>query len=746
MSLNDKIKPTHLQRLAFVYIRQSSEAQVLNNRESTDRQYKLVDRAVALGWQKQQIKVVDEDLGHSASASSDERSGFVNTTAEVALGHVGLILSIEVSRVARSNADWYRLLDLCSVTDTLLADEDGLYHPGLFNDRLVLGLKGTMAEAELHVIRARLEGGVRNKASPGELRRALPVGFIWGEKDGEVLFHPDQAVTGAIRTVFEKFAEIGSARQVWLWFRSQALSFPLQASTLAEIQWGAPTYATIYHVLTNPVYAGAYIYGKTQQQRCLDKEGRLRKRARRLPPSQWHVLIRNHHEGFIDWETYEMNQARIAQNTRPHSHQSSGAVREGAALLQGIATCGRCGRRLRVFYGGRYSTPNYYCSSTIVDNRETYCMRAVGGIRIDAAVAQAFLEAAAPAGMEAALHAEQMLTAEHEAALAQWRLQVERARYDAERAQRRYQMCEPENRLVARTLEAEWEQRLTELSAAEAELARREQNQPRCLDDRQRELIRTLGADLSKVWNAPTTTHRDRKELLRTLLEEVKFSISKIESKADLTLRWRSGLISELSVDLQYRHQAPNRTDEDTVALVRRLAQHYNDDLIAGILNRQKRQTGQGLRFSANRVGNLRRSWKIPRYEPPTDPPEGQTVTVQKAAKILGTAPSTIHRWLNDGVIPGEQITPGAPWQIRITDELRARFVGETPAGYLHMLDAIKILGVSRQTIVQRIKRGELSAVHVCRGKRKGLYIKVTHDERDHSSLFDQIHEQENKI
>jgi DNA invertase Pin-like site-specific DNA recombinase/uncharacterized protein YndB with AHSA1/START domain len=744
MSHNDKIKPTHLQRLAFVYVRQSSEAQVLHNRESTDRQYKLVDRAIALGWQKQQIITIDEDLARSASGS-DERPGFGNITAEVALGHAGLILSIEVSRVARNSADWYRLLDLCGVTDTLLADEDGLYHPGLFNDRLVLGLKGTMAEAELHVIRARLEGGIRNKASRGELRRGLPVGFIWGEKDGEILFHPDQAITGAIRTTFEKFAEIGSVRQVWLWFRSQALSFPLQASTFTEIRWGTPTYATLYHVLTNPVYAGAYTYGKTQQDRCVDGDGRFRKRVRRLPPSQWHVLIRNHHEGFIDWETYEMNQARIAQNTRPRPHQSSGAVREGAALLQGIAICGRCGRRLRVYYRGRYSAPSYYCSSNIVDNRETYCMQEVGGVRIDAAVTQFFLEAVAPAGMEAALHAEQLLEAEHEAALAQWRLQVERARYDAERAQRRYQMCEPENRLVARTLESEWEQRLTELSAAEAELARREQNQPRRLNDQQRERIRTLGTDLSQVWYAPTTTDRDRKELLRTLLEEVKISVDKVENKANLTLRWRSGLISELSVDLRRCNQAPNRTDEDTVTLVRRLAQHYPDDLIAGILNRQKRQTSQGLRFTANRVGNLRRSWKIPRYEPPTNPPEGQIVNIQKAAEILGVAASTVHRWLCDGVIAGEQITPGAPWQIRITDELRARFVEETPAGYLPMLEATKILGVSRQTIMQRIKRGELPAVHVCRGKRKGLRIKVTHDERDHPSLFDQLHEQEHK-
>jgi len=346
VSDNEKIQPRHLQRRAYVYVRQSSAAQVACNRESTDRQYRLLDRAVRLGWSKDQVSVLDEDLAQSGSGT-EERRGFDRMTAEVALGHIGLILSIEVSRVARNNADWYRLLDLCGVTDTLIGDEEGLYHPGLFNDRLLLGLKGTMAEAELHVIRARLDGGIRNKAKRGELRRGLPVGLVWGEADGEVLFHPDQAVTGAIRTVFEKFTELGSARQVWLWFRSEGLSFPLQSNGTAEIRWVTASYTAIHHVLTNPVYAGAYVYGKTRQERYVDQAGRVRKRTRHLPRSEWAVLIPGHHDGFIAWETYEMNQARIARNTRPGPHQAGGAVREGSALLQGLATCGRCGRRLR---------------------------------------------------------------------------------------------------------------------------------------------------------------------------------------------------------------------------------------------------------------------------------------------------------------------------------------------------------------------------------------------------------------
>jgi DNA invertase Pin-like site-specific DNA recombinase len=737
MSLNEKIKTTHLERRACVYVRQSSSAQVQNNRESTDRQYRLVDRAAQLGWPRRHVQVVDEDLAQSGS-DSFRRGGFTTMIAEVALGRVGLILSLEVSRVARNNADWYRLLDLCGVTDTLIGDEEGLYHPGLFNDRLLLGLKGTMAEAELHVLRARLEGGIRNKAARGELRRGLPVGFIWGEADGEVLFHPDQAVTGAIRAVFEKFAELGSVRQVWLWFRSRNLSFPLRSSAGSEIQWVTPTYTGLHHVLSSPVYAGAYVYGKSRCERYVDERGRLRKRIRRLPRSQWRVLIPDHHEGFIDWETYELNRARISQNTRPRPHQGGGAVREGAALLQGLATCGRCGRRLRVYYQGRNSSPGYYCAgSHIANGRGGYCLR-VGGARLDEAVGQAALQAVAPAAIEAALEAEKNLQADRDTALAQWRLQVERARYEAERAERRYRSVEPENRLVARTLETEWEQRLDELAHAEAELTRRHSRHPGRLTEERRQRIHALSSDLTQAWRAPTTTDRDRKELLRTLLEEVNISLDREDHQARLLLRWRGGSISRLEVALRVCRPAPIRTDEDTLALVRRLAQHYPDGTIAGVLNRQGRRTARGLRFTANRVGNLRRHWEIARFQPSGSPPEGQPVTIQKAAEILAVAPSTVHRWLADGFIAGEQITPGAPWKIRVTEELRRSFVEEAPPGYVPMRVATQRLGVSRQTVLQRVKRGELAAVHVRRGKRKGLLIKVLDSQ---STLFERSHE-----
>ena len=723
MSTESRIRPVHLGRLAYVYVRQSTAAQVEHNRESTDRQYRLAERAVDWGWPRDHVQVIDEDLAHSGQTTA-ARTGFARMTADVALGRVGLILSLEVSRVARNNTDWYQLLDLCSVTDTLIADEDGLYHPGFFNDRLLLGLKGTMAEAELHVIRARLDGGIRNKAARGELRRGLPVGFVWGEEDGEVRFHPDQAVRGALAAAFEKFAEFGSVRQVWLWFRSEEIRFPLQTTASSELRWVCPTYTAIHHVLTSPVYAGAYVYGKTRQERYVDEAGQVRTRLRRLPRAEWAVLIREHHEGFIDWETYERNQARIARNVRPEPHRA-GAVREGAALLQGLAACGVCGRRLHVFYGGKNATPKYFCpGSSIVNGRGCRCLQ-VGGVQIDRAVAEAFLGAVEPAGVEAALLAEEELAAQHEAALRQWRLQAERARYEAQRAEARYRAVEPENRLVARTLETEWERRLDAAAAADAELARRDAEHPARLTPVQREQIHALGSDLRRVWDAPTTTDRDRKELLQTLIEEVTVRIEPSPRRARLTLRWRGGSLTDLAVDLTVRNAHPIRTDEDTLALLRRLAPHYPDATIAGILNRQGRRTARGERFTAIHVGGLRRYRSIPRHQPASDPPQGELLTIRAAAERLRIAPSTIHRWLADGFIAGEQLTPGAPWRIRMTDELRSRFVEEAPDGYVPMLEATLLLGVTRQTVLQRVKRGELQAVHVRSGKRKGLRIKV---------------------
>ena len=727
MSEHAKIAATHLRRTAVVYVRQSSASQLERNRESTDRQYGLVERAVSLGWPRQAVRVIDADLGMSGSRDT-VRSGFAELTSMVALGQVGIVLALEVSRLARSNTDWYRLLDLAGLTDTLLADTDGIYHPGLFNDRLTLGLKGTMAEAELHVLRARLDGGIRNKAERGELRRGLPVGLIWGEEPGEVRKHPDEAVTGVVAAIFTRFASCGSVRATWLWLRGQGLSFPLQRSGHAELDWVTPTYTAVHHVLTNPAYAGAYAYGKTRQERRVDETGTVHQRRRRLAAGDWEVLIPDHHEGFIDWPAWQANQARIGANTRPVAHAAGeGAIREGTALLQGIAVCGHCGRKLAVFYQGRTkSTPGYYCTGTgqLVEGRGVRHLR-VGGVGIDAAVTGAFLAALAPAGLQACLTAAEQLETGVDTALTQWRREVERARYQASKAERRYLAVDPDNRLVARGLEADWERALRTLTDADAELTRREAQRPKTLTPQEKTAILALGEDVAAVWDAATTTDRDRKELLRTLLDEAIISVDRAAKRAELTLRWRGGALSELAVAMPRQAPPTIRTSEDTLALVRRLAVHQPDAAIAGILNRQGRTSARGQAFTASIVSSLRTHWKIPCYQPDTEQTDTEPASIIQAARELGVVPSTVHRWINDGFIPAEQTTTGAPWRIRLTDELRARFVEHAPDGYLPMLEATHALGVSRQTVLQRVKRGELDAVHVRAGRRKGLRIRI---------------------
>lgn len=725
MAENDKVTPFHLQRQALVYVRQSTASQVENNQESTQRQYALAAKAMDLGWGRDQVTVIDEDLGVSGSGSAD-RSGFARLTAEVALGHVGIVLGLEVSRLARNNADWYRLLDLCGVTDTLIGDADGLYHPSSFNDRLVLGLKGTISESELHILRARLNGGIRNKAERGELRRGLPVGLVWGDDDGEILFDPDEAVVNAIRSVFHHFAEFGSARKTWLWLVEQQLPFPSRRFPAAEIQWVTATYPAIIQVLTNPAYAGAYAYGRTKRERYVDDAGKLRHRLRHQSREQWSVLIKDHHLGYISWDTYLGIQARLDTNTRPRAHEAGGAVREGSALLQGLATCGRCGRHLLVAYGGSNSVPRYYCSAgQIVNGRGSRCLT-IGGARIEQAVVQVFLATLTPAGMEAAVMAAEQWETAFDASLSSWRLEVERTRYEAERAERRYRAVDPDNRLVARGLENRWEESLRALAKAEAALAERQQQRPRPLSPHERQLLTALGSDLELVWSAPTTTDRDRKELLHLLLEEVIIELSEHKTSTHLVIRWQGGAITELDVDTAYRPQPKIKTDEDTIDLLRRLAVHYTDDQIAGILNRQGRLSARGVRFTAVIVAGLRSYRGIPRYQPASQASEaGELLSIAKAADALGIAPSTLHRWLADGFIGAEQLTPGAPWRIRMTDDLRSQFVEEAPLGWVTMWEAMKALKVSRQTVLQRVKRGELRALHLRSGRRKGLRIEL---------------------
>jgi DNA invertase Pin-like site-specific DNA recombinase len=733
MSEHSKVTASHRSRQAIIYVRQSTLAQLERNVESTARQYDLRQRAMALGWSGEQVRVIDVDLGVSGSVLG-QRTGFESLVADVALGQVGIILALEVSRLARDNAAWYRLLDLAGACDTLVADADGVYHPGLFNDRLLLGMKGMLSEAELHVLRARLIGGIRNKAARGELRTGLPVGLVWGEAAGQILQHPDEAVTGVIAAVFDQFAVCGSVRATWLWLRDNQLRWPLQRDgyrrdRLPEITWVEPTYHAVHTTLTHPAYAGAYVFGRTRVNRYVDDGGQLRARQRRLPQDEWEVLITDHHRGYIDWDTYQANQDRIDVNIRPQRSQpGTGAVREGAALLQGLATCGQCGRKLAVFYRGpAKSVPNYYCNGTgeLVDGKGVRHLNA-GGQAIDAAVAEAFLAALTPAALQACLAATEQLEAGFDAALDQHRRQVEQARYAALKAERRYRAVDPDNRLVARGLETEWNTALQDVAHAETELTRREQRRPTTVSDVERASILALGADLNQVWDAATTTDKDRKQLLRTLLEEVHITVHRdhADPHADLLLRFKGGVLTNLTVAL--RRPQPNiRTDEDTLALLRRLAVHYPDAKIAGILNRQGRRTARGLSYTASRVASLRHNWNIPCHEPADQSQEGELLNVSAAARQLGIAPSTLLRWLNDGFVAGEQVTPGAPWRIRLTDQLRGMLVDDAPTGWLALHHASRALGVSRQTVLQKVKRGELEAVLTRTGRRKGLRINV---------------------
>jgi DNA invertase Pin-like site-specific DNA recombinase len=723
---DQKVTAGHLRRAALVYCRQSTLIQVQRNRESTLRQYDLVSRAAGLGWPRAAVRVIDADLGVSGAGLA-ARAGFTELTEQIALGQVGVVLALEVSRLARSSAEWYRLLDLCGITDTLIADESSVYHPGMFDDRLLLGLKGTMSEAELQVLRARMLGGLRNKAARGELRIPLPAGLVWGEQPGQILLHPDEAVRGAISAVFERFAASGSARQVWLWLRENGLQLPSIRD--GQLAWSTAAYPAVHKILTHPAYAGAYVYGRTRGEHYIDGSGAPASRRRTVPsPQDWQVLITGHHAGYIDWDTYLANTARLAANMPPaRGADGTGATREGCALLQGLAICGVCGRRLGVFYRGpAKSIPGYECNGgvRVGGGQGRRCTR-VSGLRTDPAVAGHVLEVLTPLALQAALDAADQLEAGHDAALGQWRRQAEQARYAATRAERRYRAVDPENRLVARGLEAEWEAALQAARDANAELDRREAARPVRLSADERARILALATDLPALWDAPSTTDRDRKELLHTLLDDVVVTADDTSRTARLVLHWKGGLISELTADLP-RPKPPYRTSEDTVSLIGRLAAHYDDSMITKVLNQQKRRTATGMSFTPANVATIRKRHGIPPCHSGDAPdPDGEVMSVQQAAAELGITASTLYRWLNDGFVPGEQITPGAPWRIRLTGSIRDLVADDAPAGWVPVQVATASLGVSRQTVLQRVKRGELRAAHIRAGRRKGLRIEL---------------------
>jgi DNA invertase Pin-like site-specific DNA recombinase len=441
-----KVTGGHLRRDAYVYVRQSTVMQVLEHRESLQRQYELAERAVEFGWPASRVVVIDEDLGRSGAEAS-ARTGFQRLVADVGLGQVGLILGIEVSRLARNNADWYQLLDLCALTDTLIADGDGLYHAGDFNDRLVLGLKGTMSEAELHLIRGRLTAGLRHKAARGELRQGLPVGYDYDEADA-VVMSADEAVVEAIATVFRRFDEVGSARQVLLGLLEDGLALPRRSSTRARIRWAKATYPAVHDFLTNPCYAGAFVFGRTATDKRVDADGRLLVRTRQVARDQWEVCIPDHHPGFVTWERYEQIQDQLRVNYRPpRGAGGGGAAREGAALLQGRIRCGRCGRMMRTGYSGtKGNCPRYVCAQARTLYGTATACQSLGGRRLEQRVCDEVFAVLEPAALAATAKALAEAETHHAARLKAFELAAERARYDAGRAQRQFDAVEPEHR------------------------------------------------------------------------------------------------------------------------------------------------------------------------------------------------------------------------------------------------------------------------------------------------------------
>ena len=730
----------HLRRDAYIYVRQSTLAQTVRNTESLLRQYDLAGRARQLGWAEHQIVVVDDDLGRSG-ASAQGRKGFSDLVADVGLGKAGIVLSLECSRLARNNADWYRLLDLCALTDTLIADANGVYHPAGYNDRLVLGLKGTLSEAELHLLRARMTEGLRAKAARGELRLVLPAGLDYDDGD-HVIITPDEAVREAVMCVFRRFDQLGSARQVVVSLRADGLRLPRRDIRTGKITWAQAGYPAVHDILIHPGYAGVFAYGRSKLEKHLGAGGTVITRQRRLPRDQWAVMIPGHHPGYISLETYDANIARLAANSPAPAGGAGGAAREGAAWLQGLLRCGRCGRLMQVNYhsGGR---PAYRCGRANQMYGATTCQR-VGGRRLHETVLAELLAALAPACLAATAQAMSDTEAQFRQNLAVFERALERARFEAGRALRQYDNVEPENRLVARTLEAVLEDKLTAVRTAENQLAAQQARRPVTLTEQETDWITTAGADLRAIFQAPATTNAQRKELIRAVITEVTVTVQ--DNGGDDTARtcqvqiiWQGGASTRLQMPVPASGHHCRVTSEDTLDLIRRLASRYDDTTIAQILSQQNRRTATGLPFRKTHVRALRARHGIPGYQaPPGNVTPGcqdaAVVSITEAARQLGVSTATIYRWLRDGFVTGEQLTPGAPWQVRVDQQLRDKVRPQAPDGWLPLSQAAARLGLARQTVLNKVQRGELNAIYLTRGRRKGLRIQAGHGQ---AGLFD---------
>jgi DNA invertase Pin-like site-specific DNA recombinase len=636
-----KITATHLSRQAMLYVRQSTLHQVFENTESTARQYGLRERAVALGWPREQIVVIDQDLGQSG-ASAVDRADFQRLVAEVGLGQVGLVLGLEVSRLARSSADWHHLLEICALTGTLILDEDGLYDPAAFNDRLLLGLKGAMSEAELPVLRARLQGGILNKAQRGALKLPLPIGLVYAE-DETVCLDPDAQVQQALRLLFATFQRTGSARATVRYFRDQGVLFPNRPHTglhAGELHFAPLLHATTLHVLHNPRYTGAFCFGRTRSTKQVDGTRQLVNR----PQDQWLVLLRDQHPGYLTWEEYQANLQQLERNRQAYGHdRRHGPPREGPALLQGLVLCGRCGKRMSVRYHQRASglCPSYVCQRERIDRADAAPCQCILGAGLDAAMGELLLAQVTPLTIEMTLEVYAELQAQTEEAQHLRTQQVERARYAAELAQRRYVKVDPNNRLVADVLEAEWNARLRELAQVQEEAERQQKEPPLTAQDEQ--AIRALVEDFPSVWRDPRTSDRQRKRLVRWLVEDVTLDQTEVIAAR---IRFRGGATQTLTLPIS----TGKRTDTQLMALLDRLLDNYTDGGVAEQLNQAGWRTYEGRLFSAKRVLSLRRDHGL--RDQGTRVRERGWLSTAEAAKAYGVNDKTLLGWGRAGLVP----------------------------------------------------------------------------------------------
>jgi len=673
-----KVRPDHLDRPALIYVRQSSPMQVRDHTASTARQYDLAQFADRLGWPKERIRVIDQDQGHSG-VSALGRDGFQHLMAEVGLGRAGAVLSLEASRLARSCSDWYRLIEICGLTDTLVIDEDGVYDPTQYNDRLLLGIKGTMSEAELHWIRSRLLGGKLEKARSGQLRFRPPTGLVY-DPAGQILFDPDEQVQHALRLLFDTFEQVGAALGVVQYFAQNRLSFPTRLHggiRDGQLLWRPLDHGRVLAVLHNPSYAGTYVYGRTKTRNALlpGEAPRIKGRTRRLPVEDWPSVLHDHHPGYITWEQFQRNQQRLIENCTSQHQEHRGALREGAALLQGLVLCGRCGRRMTIRYIDNCNIPLYECNQLHKQLGEKSC-QSLRGDRIDVVAAGTFLEAMRPAQLEVSMAAIDQIAQQARRVDRQRELIVERARYEAELARRRFLAIDPENRLVGRTLERDWEAKLAEVERLEQESATRPAPSVRLVDPEERAGILALAQDLPALWQAATTTHADRKQLLGFLIKDI--FLTRADATIEVSIRWQTEACTVVSIPRPQRSCDARRTDPVALARLRALAADTPDRRIAEILNQEGFRSGTGRQFTQNIVNQLRYTYSIV-----SGCPEGPAACAEgcradgrcsskAAAEILNVNVSTIADWCQSGILDGIQSAPHGPWWIKLTPEIIA--------------------------------------------------------------------------